>query len=185
MQELHDGARVLVLAAFSLPVEALVYAKVFSSLWCGTLYGKTDAQLVFIFLLAHADADGEVRVVPEAIAGPTGLTLEQVSSALSLLEAPDIESGSPEQSGARLERVGNAARWQITNYLKYRGLRDEDQRRKQNRESQQRFREKPKPPSAEISHCQPPSAQGEAEEEVEARVSPPSPLRLPSSALRA
>lgn len=141
-----------------------MYVKIFDSLWQGSLYGQTDAQLVFIFLLAHCDADGHVRIVPEAIAGPTGLSIDRVRDALAMLEGPDAESGSPEQEGRRLEPIGEAGgRWQIVNYLKYRGMRDEEERRRQNREAKRRQRL-----SAKVSQGQPSSAQEEAEAEEEA-----------------
>lgn len=142
-----------------------MYAKVFASLWDGTLYGKTDAQLVFIFLLARCDMDGYVRVVPDAIAAPTGLTLERVSAALELLEAPDPNSGTQTSEGRRIVRAGDSACWTITNYLKYRGMRDIEERRKQNREAQTRFRSKPE--SAKISLRKPPSSHAEAEVDAE------------------
>lgn len=119
-----------------------MYAKVFASLWEGTLYGKTDAQLVFIFLLARCNADGNVTAVPEAIAGPTGMPMERVMAALDILEGPDENSGSPEEDGKRLIRIGKSWRWHVVNYKKYRALRDADQMRAQSNERVRRFRER-------------------------------------------
>jgi len=125
-------------------VEGAMYAKIFSSLWEGTLYGQSDAQLVFIFLLARCDAEGFVNVTLPAIAGPTGMDVERVRAAVELLEAPDANSRTQDQGGCRLERI-DADRdwgWQIVNYVKYREMRDEDTIRTQTRERVRRHRER-------------------------------------------
>lgn len=146
-----------------------MYAKVFASLWQGTLYGHTDAQLVFIFLLAHADADGNVRCVTEAIAGPTGLDIDRVRAALTLLEGPDSASGSDTDDGRRLERIGNADRWQIVNYQRYRSLKDADTVRAQTNERVRKHRLK-----RSVTLGNAPKRQEEVEVEVEVDKSTPS-----------
>ena len=99
--------------------------------------------------MAHADATGVVDKHWRAIADETGLTEAKVKAAIVLLEGPDIESRSPEMDGARLVRMDEhrAWGWQITNYAKYRAIRNEDDRREQNRLAQQRFRDKHSKPS--------------------------------------
>lgn len=150
-----------------------MYAKVFASLWVGTLYGKTDAQLVFIYLLAHADKEGFVRAVPEAVAGATGMSPDRVASAIDLLESPDPESNSTELDGRRLERTGSHS-WQIVNYTRYRNIRDPEDRRVQNREAKRRERARvsnSQQPSADVSigqHMSAPSAHAEADTDAEA-----------------
>jgi hypothetical protein len=166
----HHGGRI----AFTRKERsARLYAKVFTSLWDGTLYGKTDAQLVFIFLLAHADPDGEVRVVAEAIAGATGISLENVRSAIAYLESPEPGSGSEDREGRRIERIGDADRWQVTNYVKYRGLRDEMERRRQTKEATKRWRAKVsrgEPSKSSVSRGEPQRAHREGEGEGEGEV---------------
>lgn len=151
-----------------------MYAKVFSSLWQGSLYGHRDPQLVFIYLLAHCGRDGHVRAVPQAIAAATGMTVDDVESALALLEATDPDSNTTTEDGRRLERL-SPGRWFIVNYLKYRGMRDENDRQTQNREAQARYKSKQR--SAKVSHGKPQSAyaegEGDAEGEAEARKSKP------------
>jgi len=132
------------------------FAKVFALLWGGSMAGKADLQLVFIYLLAHANGAGVVEEHPTRIALLTGLPIERVRDALAVLEAPDPESRTEAREGRRIERT-HAHRdwgWSIINHAQYRGLRDEETRRAQNRDAQQRHRERQQA-SAAVSHGQP------------------------------
>lgn len=131
----------------------IMYVKLFQSIYQGTLRGNSNGLLVFTNLLAHADQYGIVDVHPKAIAEEVGLTLEQVKEALTELESPDIESRSPESEGRRIVLLDGhrAWGWQIVNYVKYRAIKNEDDRREQNREAQARWREKNKQASADVS----------------------------------
>jgi hypothetical protein len=137
-----------------------MYVKLFTSIYQGTLRGKSHGLLVFTNLLAHADSTGAVDVHPNAIADEVGLTVDQVRAALIDLESPDPESRSPENEGRRIIRLDGhrAWGWQIVNYVKYRSIRSEDERREQNRLAQERWRNKnkqSKPQSATVSHDKP------------------------------
>jgi hypothetical protein len=121
------------------------FAKVFASLWEGTLYGNGDAQLVFVFLLAHCDAKGIVERTPQVVAGATGLTLERVRVALELLEAPDPESRSDAEEGRRIVRLHahRAWGWRVVNFAAYRANLDADARREEARVRMATLRAKP------------------------------------------
>jgi hypothetical protein len=123
-----------------------MYAKLFTSIYQGTLRGDSHGLLVFTNLIAHADSAGHVDIHPRAIADEVGLTLEQVKEALLKLEAPDSESRSPELDGRRIVRLNDHRDWGwvVVNYIKYRAIRDEEDRREQNRLAQQRWRERQK-----------------------------------------
>jgi len=93
------------------------------------------------------------------------------------LMAPDPDSSdllrNPENEGRRIEAVPGGFR--ILNYLYYRSLRNEDDRREQNRIAQARHREKvskSKPSSASVNRVQPLSGQAEAEREAEGEAVP-------------
>jgi len=151
-----------------------MYAKLFTSIYQGTLRGQSHVLLVFTNLLAHADRDGIADIHPRAIAEEVGLTTEEVRVALQLLEQPDYESRSPEEEGRRIVRLDEhrAWGWRIVNYIKYRSIRNEEDRREQNREAQARFKAKAKagkPESAQVSRGQPQKAHTEAEADVEAK----------------
>lgn len=161
----------------------ITYAKLFTTIYQGTLRGNSHGLLVFTNLLAHADKDGAVDIHPRAIAEEVGLTREQVQAAIDELEAPDIESRSHEEGGRRLVRMDEhrAWGWRVVNYVKYRAIRSEDDRREQNRISQANWRAKladrkqSKPPSAGVSRDKPPSAHTEAELDVEVNTSTSTP----------
>lgn len=158
-----------------------MYAKLFASLYQGTLRGCSDEILVFTNLIAHADSTGMVDKHFRAIAEETGLDIERVKAAIANLEAPDPESRSPEMEGRRIVKLDEHRvwGWQIVNHGKYRAIRSEEDRREQNRIAQAKWREKrkldnniskqSKPPSAEHKQKKPrkpKSAQAEAEAEA-------------------
>lgn len=147
-----------------------MYGKVFASLWDGSLYGQSDPQLVFLFLIARADRKGFVDVGFQAIAGPTGLSLERVRAAVAVLEAPDPQSRTPDLDGARLERIDSHRDWgwRIVNHAHYRELRDEDTRRVQNAEAQarRRARQQESAPVSTSHHESPKSAHADADAEA-------------------
>ena len=135
-----------------------MYAKLFTSIYQGTLRGNSHGLLVFTNLLAHADSASQVDIHPKAIAEEVGLTLEQVRAALDLLESPDPESRTPDEEGRRIIRLDEhrAWGWRIVNHAKYRAIRNEDDRREQNRLAQQRWRERnqSKPRKPESAHTE-------------------------------
>lgn len=130
-----------------------MYAKIFTSLYQGTLRGKSHAILVFTNLLAHCDSTGMVDMHPSAIADEVGLPVGDVRTALEYLESPDTESRSPEANGCRIIRLDEhrAWGWQVVNHAKYRAIRSEEDRREQNRLAQQRWRENRKQNKPSVS----------------------------------
>lgn len=123
-----------------------MYCKLFTSLYQGTLRGRSDEILVFTNLLAHCDREGYVDKHWRAIAEEVGLPEDRVKAALIILESVDAESRSSEQDGRRIVRVDDhrAWGWHVTNYAKYRAIRSEEDRRETNRQAQARYREKHK-----------------------------------------
>lgn len=134
-----------------------MYVKLFSSIYQGTLRGRPHCLLVFTNLLAHADSHGIVDMHPNAIADEVGLDVSEVRKTLLILEEPDSESRSPEAEGRRIVRLDEhrAWGWQIVNYVKYRSIKNEDDRREQNRAAQERWRNKNKQQSADVSRVSP------------------------------
>ena len=156
-----------------------MYVKLFSSLYQGTLRGRSDEILVFTNLLAYADQYGHVDKHFKAISDETGLPLDRVMAAITELEKPDPESRSPEMNGCRIIRLDEHRvwGWKIVNYGKYRSIRSEEDRREQNRLAQGRWREKRKQEVSKVSkvsHGKPQSAQAEAEADTEETKEPAS-----------
>lgn len=159
-----------------------MYVKLFTSLYQGTLRGNSHGILVFTNLLAHTDKAGIVDIHPRAIADEVGITVDQVNAALLELESPDPESRSPEHDGRRIIRLDEhrAWGWLVVNFLKYRAIRDEEDRREQNRESQARWREKHKPSVTTDKPHKPRSSHTEAEAEaIEIEAAPLVPAATP------
>lgn len=160
-----------------------MYAKLFASLYQGTLRGRSHEILVFTNLLAHCDITGHVDKHFKAIAEETGLSIDEVKAAIVNLESPDHESRSPEAEGARIIQADahRAWGWRVVNHAKYRAIRNEEDRREQNRLSQERWRNKQrKPASAEDKRekpRKPKSAYADADPNTEQYVEEPS--RLP------
>ena len=104
------------------------FVKVYRSLWDGSLAARPEAAFVFLFLLAHADAQGVVDMTCEAIAVRSRLPLEQVRAAISALEAMDPESRSPAEGGSRIVRldVHRTWGWRIVNHAAHRQRSDAD-----------------------------------------------------------
>ena len=157
-----------------------MYAKVFGSLWNGSLRGERDAQLVFIYLLANCNDVGEVEIIREKIVDDTGVGKERtddVHEALNVLESSDPLSRSPIEDGRRIVRLSPERNWgwRIVNYDYYRKIRNELERREQNREAQRRWYDRSKQSSSDISNPKPTSAiSAQAEVEEEAQESTPS-----------
>jgi hypothetical protein len=143
-----------------------MYAKVYKSLWEGTLAGTGEVWAVFVFLLAHCDREGFVDIHPGVVAALTGFEEGRVREALRSLEAPDAQSRTAEDGGARIIRLDEHRDWgwQIVNYVKYRTMVDAETRRAQVREAVSRHRNRASSP---VITSKPQKAHAEAEAEAE------------------
>lgn len=147
----------------------MAYAKLHQSLVTSSLWSESDAvRIMFITLLALADKNGEVQGSLPGLVRVANLDAKEGIDAIAKLLAPDEFSTdlqrAPEHEGRRIEQIPGGFR--VLNYEYYRGLRDEDDRRRQNREAQRRYRSKQK--SASVSQDKPESAHTEAEADTEA-----------------
>ena len=76
---------------------------------------------------------------PKLLAFILGEPEESVANAIEFLCRPDPGSRTKEEDGRRLVRVGQFAYW-VVNGRRYRGMRDPERRREQNREAKRRER---------------------------------------------
>lgn len=98
-----------------------------------------DVRLVFILMLAIADANGVVDCTGiRVLAHTLNLPVDYTEKALAVLTAPDPESRSKEEGGRRVVRDGVG--WRMVNYAKYREYRSAKQ--ESNRLRQKRHAEK-------------------------------------------
>jgi len=119
-----------------------VYGKVFNSLWTGSMRGKSDLQLVFVFMISNCDARGILDMIPKAIADATGLPLERVIDAIRELEEGDPMSRTADFEGSRIARLDNHRDWGwlILNHEKYLNRKDLDRERSLTRERVRKHR---------------------------------------------
>lgn len=163
------------------------YSKLFSSLVHSSLWTAEDhVRLLFVTLLAIADREGFVYGSRHGLERTANIRWGESAKGdrdpWEVLLSPDPDSSdifrNPANQGRRIEEVPGGFR--ILNYLYYRSLRNNDDRKEQNRRAQQKFRAKSstqrasakisqrKPRSALLSPDKPQSAHAEAEAEAEA-----------------
>lgn len=99
-----------------------MFAKIFESIYDGTLAEDWRALITFQQLLILSDAQGTVDMTPAAIARRTGIPLDIIEAGIEALERPDPYSRSPEMGGARIARLDEHREWGwfLVNHDRYR-----------------------------------------------------------------
>jgi hypothetical protein len=155
------------------------YTKLFSTILASTIWREpADVRVVWITMLAMADAQGRVDGSVPGLADLARVTIEQCQAALKCLSEPDFFSRTKELEGRRIKEIDGG--WLILNYLKYRESDSADLRREQNREAQKRWRHKHKLTVSKGNGSKPSSAQAEAEASAEANATIQAERRAPS-----
>lgn len=115
------------------------YTKLFSSITDSTVWREPDrTRLVWITMLAMADADGHVAASVPGLADRARVPLDDCLKALDAFRAPDEWSRTKEYDGRRIVDVDGG--WQLLNHAKYRAIQDAEHRREQSRLAMQRLR---------------------------------------------
>lgn len=124
-----------------------MYGKVFASMFEGSLVGKgaiAFAVMGYAIAKAHPVKDRmQVTLNPNLIAASLGEAVESIKETIDFLCAPDPDSTTKDEEGRRLVKIGSFEYW-LVNGMKYRDIRDEEQRREQLRVAQATFRRKKK-----------------------------------------
>lgn len=145
------------------------YTKLFSSITESTIWREPDAtRLVWITMLALADADGYVGASVPGLADRARVSLDACLAALKTFMGPDEWSRTKELEGRRIAETEGG--WVLLNHAKYRAIRDAEDRREQTRLAMQRLRAKGKAAVSGGEQCEPsepPLAQTEAEADTE------------------
>ena len=146
-----------------------MYAKVFGQIYDGTLCtkGPWEALVAFQQLLVLADKDGNVDMTASAISRRTTIPLEIIEKGIQALLLPDPESRTPTEDGKRIVPLseGRAWGWRVVNYLHYRQLKREDDRRAYHKEYWHKRKLKD---STQTQHTQPNQPIAEAYAEAKA-----------------
>ena len=147
-----------------------MYGKLFTQMYTGTLASKGpwEALVTFQQLIILSDPHGVVDMTAEAISRQTTIPLEIIRTGLAALERVDIASRTPNEEGRRITRLSDSRDWgwQITNYVMYRNIRSQEDRRTYMREYQRKRRAVNKPVNS-VSNVNQSSKQYEEVEEKE------------------
>ena len=123
-----------------------MYSKLFASIIHSSLWREEDhVRVLFVTLLAVADREGFVWGSRPGLEHAAHVRSgDYTRDPWKVLMSPDPDSSdwirNPENEGRRIEEVDGGFR--ILNYAYYRALRNDDDRREQNRQAQHRHREK-------------------------------------------
>ena len=128
-------------------LEVIMFSRVFTSLFDGSMRGQSDLILVFVNILCHKDKEGFDDRHWKAISDETGLSIERVRNALLALESPDQESRSRNNDGRRIQRIDPDRDWgwQVINAKKYDAIRTTEERRAYMRDLMREHRAKHQP----------------------------------------
>lgn len=121
-----------------------MYGKLFVQMYDGTIAteGPWQALVTFQQLIILADKEGNVDMTAEAIARRTTIPFDIIATGLQALEKPDAASRSPNEEGRRIVRLSDTRTWgwRIVNYVHYRGIRSQEERREYMRNYQRNRR---------------------------------------------
>lgn len=123
-----------------------MFGKVFASTFTGSMFGAGPVVFsTWLYILSNKDEKGYVEVNAPLLAViiGQGTTSEQVENALFFLQQPDQKSRSKEEEGRRIVREGEFL-YRVVNHGKYRAIKNQDDRREQNRDAKRRERSRAK-----------------------------------------
>jgi uncharacterized phage protein (TIGR02220 family) len=120
----------------------MAFVKLFSTITASTVWSESHAtRIVWITLLAMADAKGRISASVPGLAHIARVTLEEAEHALERFLGPDPYSRTKDCDGRRIEVIDGG--WKLINYLKYRETQDEDARKEYQREWDRNHRKRP------------------------------------------
>lgn len=146
-----------------------MYAKLFSRITESSLMEEPiDVRYTFTFMLAICDPTGHVIGTDVAIARRLNMALQDFQRCVAILMSPDSDSNSKEEEGRRIIQSDGERGYKLVNYLAYREMKDEDNRRVYMRDYMKKYREKPAK-LAPVNIGKHRLGQEEVEEEVQAK----------------
>lgn len=115
------------------------FTKLFGDILSSTVWLEdSDTRVVWITMLAMADATGYVGAALPGLAKQAGVSQDAAECALAKFMAPDRHSRSKEHEGRRIVEADGG--WLLLNYKKYRDKRSAEARKEQTREAMRRKR---------------------------------------------
>lgn len=112
-----------------------MYSKVFRSIYDGTLADNWQAMVTFQQLLILANEDGVVDMTLTSISRTTGIPMDILAAGVSVLEAPDEGSRTPDMEGRRIVRLDSHREWGwfLVNWSKYRKMTTREEKKESDR----------------------------------------------------
>lgn len=131
-----------------------MYGKSFDSKYTGSMVGKGFASFALLdYVIANMKPDKtvgfQVDLNSTILSTVFGEPEESVVRAIEFLCSTDPKSRTPDEEGRRLVKVGTFS-YRVVNGVKYDKIRNEEDRREQNRLAQQRHRDKRKNPRRSV-----------------------------------
>ena len=119
-----------------------MYNKIFTKILDSSVWMESDAtRIVWITFLAAMDEEGFVQFAStKNVAHRACVSIEDAQQAVARLEAPDPDSGDPDNDGRRVEKVDSG--WVVLNSEKYRSVATREHQKALNRERVRRHRAK-------------------------------------------
>ena len=139
---------------------ARIYEQIFSS---SIMEEDLETRYIWFCLLTLADREGFVDMTIPAIARRINIEEISVSNAITKFMAPDPSSRTDTAEGRRIEKIRESFGWKIINYIQYRDLRNEENRREYMRDYMRKTRDVNKKANTNankftVSTCKPPLA---------------------------
>ena len=141
-----------------------MYARVYDQIFSSSIMEENiETRYIWFCLLTLADKEGFVDMTIPAIARRINLEESIVTKAIEKFMLPDPSSRTLSHEGKRLEKIRESFGWKIINYIHYRDLRNEENRREYMREYMRGQRNVNKKVNSNVnkltvSTCKPPLA---------------------------
>ena len=118
------------------------YTPLFGSIVRSSIWDEDNAtRIVWITMLALAEADGTVEGSIKGLAHESRVTLSECKTALEILKAPDPYSKTTDNDGRRIKEISGG--WVVLNHKLYR------EKAKSRAEYYRRYREEKRKPKQE------------------------------------
>lgn len=160
------------------------FVKLYGSILDSTVWQESlPTKVVWITMLAMADAEGFVAASVPGLTKRAGVTRAQCESAIRVLSEPDPDSKTTDHEGRRIEAVDGG--WVILNHRKYRDLRTDTQIATAERVRKHRERQKESVTVTDVTDGNDEQRAVRAEEEEEAYTEADTSIHLPAIAVAA
>jgi len=118
-----------------------MYAKLFARITESSLMEEPiNVRYTFVMMLAISDPEGYVIGTDVAIARRLNMPLAELKRCLAVLMAPDPDSNSQELEGRRITVSTSERGYHVVNFVTYRDIKDQKDRREYMREYMRNYR---------------------------------------------